>query len=165
MIAHGLQGRHIWETHRQIGSLEESLEKAKKLNKSNSENVIDFLEASAHIGDVTAKKLLAAHQASLNAETPKALPPKQVPAPAPQWLHNTEVTTPPEEYWKIFLCDMERETNDEDRYPVIRHWLDMKNRFTVTEMNMIIDMFNTPLYRQYARALFVENKEKDEKKV
>lgn len=122
----------------------------------DDEEVINYLEASATVSS-TAQRALAALQGGQKLlEGPKPAPKPEAPSGPPAWAHDADAVMLPTERWGLFLADLDREPDDEERAKVVANWLNDGERFTLWERGQILDRIEDSEYRHAIRTAFVE---------
>lgn len=135
--------------------------KPKQFILEEDEDVLSLLEAAATVSNFAGRVLTKAREMKA---LPAAKPPEK-PQPKPEWMHNTQIAMPSEVHWEMFVSDMNREEDPNDKLKVLRFWvIEQENRFTTHECGLILDIFKEPEDRQAVRNVFAEQKRKTAKK-
>lgn len=119
------------------------------------ENILDYLEACSLTQDNEATlRLLDDFREFTNDK--KLLSGKvEAKADKPAWHHSTTVVVPAEKHWEIAFNDLKREKDSKDKIEVIRHWmLGIGNRFTIKEMDLILNEFDNSEDRAEVRKIY-----------
>lgn len=112
-----------------------------------TDEVVAYLEAHS-IGE--ASNLLTEFNAYLH--RPKALPAK------PDYYHNVNAGITAEQHWDLFIENINIENDASSKIRILQYWVDMGNRFTTKERNLIEQLFVDPTYREKVRQIFLKQR-------
>jgi len=125
------------------------------------EHVLSYLEACVDRHHPEMEELFGEFRLFINQ---KQLPSVSTVVKAkPDWYHSCDAKMAPEDFWNLFWEEMAIEDDQDQKIDVLKSWLDLNNRFTYKERQIILSQFDEQ-HRTKIRKIFVTYTYKKKKK-